>query len=236
MAWNSQQAQIGHAQQVQRPRHPALFLPAFYIQAIIRPSTRLFARIGEYARWRLVWIQLLFLILIPVIVGLLRILFRDTSTGVNAHTNIFLSSLSVITASASAVAFIAKIIAVPVFFFVGTALQFAVAKVLRGRGSYVSHCFSMQTYQVPLAIIGGLITVAFIVPHFSTLFFSPIISLALFVYGIFLNILVVRGVHNLTKERAIAAVLTPYVVGALVICGILALIANSIAGTINSVK
>lgn len=236
MAWNSQQAQIGRTRPVQPPRHPAQILPAFYIQAILRPSTRLFARAAEYAHWQLVWLQLLFLVSIPVIVALLRMLSRDLSTGVNAHSNIFLSSLSILTASASAIAFIIKIVAIPIFFFIGTALQFAMAKVLRGQGSYVSHCFSMQTYQVPLAIIGGLITLAFILLHFSTLFFSSAISLALFVYGIFLNVLVVRGVHTLTRDRAIVAVLTPYVVGALIICGTMAAIANSIAGMINSIR
>jgi hypothetical protein len=238
MAWNSQQAPIGRMHPPeQTPRQsPPLFLATFYLQAILRPSERLFARIAEYARWRLVWLQLLTLVMIPVIVALLRILLRDFSTGVNAHSNIFLSTLGILTASASAVAFIVKIVAIPVFFLVGTALQFAMAKILGGRGGYVSHCFSMQTYQIPLAIIGACITVAFIMLHFSTLFFSSVISLALFAYGIFLNVLVVRGVHNIARDKAIVAVLTPYIAGALVIFGILAAIANSIAGTINAIR
>ncbi|HTK08379.1 MAG TPA: YIP1 family protein [Ktedonobacteraceae bacterium] len=236
MAWNSEQAQVGRVRPLPTPRNPVQFLPLFYVQSILRPSARLFAHIAEYARWKLVWIQLLVIVLIPVVVGLLRILFHDTSTGVTAQSNIFLSSLSVITASASFIAFIVKIIAIPVFFFAGTALQFLVAKLLRGRGSYVSHCFSIQTYQIPLAIIGGLITLAFILLHFSTLFFSPLISIALFVYGIFINIAVVMGVHNINREKAIATVLVPYVVSTLAICGILAIIAKSIAGTINSIN
>ncbi len=219
-------------QPVASSRNPLQFMPVLYAQAIFRPVERTFARAAEYARWGLVWFQLLLLLLIPMLLGLLRNAFRDTSTGVNAHANIFFGILDILTVGATIVALIFKVITVPLLFFIGVTLQYLLARALGGRGRYVAHGFDMLLYQVPLAFIGGVIITVFVALHLSTLFFAPIISLALFCYGIFINISVVMGVHHLNREKAIAAVIIPYIIGALAICGLLFLLARYITNAV----
>jgi hypothetical protein len=231
----AEQAHAGKAQPLETGHNPWKFLPTFYIEAVIKPSARLFSHTAEYARWSLVWLQMLFILLIPVIMGGLRALFHNNAGAVDARTNIFLSTLGVLTVGATVIAFVLKIIAIPLLFFIGAWIQYLIAKIFHGRGRFVSHCFSLQVYQVPLAIIGGLITLVLVILRLPTLFFSPLVSVALFAYGIIINIAVVRGVHNINREQAVISVLVPYVVGLLAIIGALALVAHTIAGTINAI-
>ncbi len=215
MSRESGQMQAGKIQQGDAPIRSIFRYPGFYFNAIFRPSTERFGEAGEFATWRLVLLNLIALLLIPVLLGVIRGLVKDNSTGVNVNSsaNIFFTALSVLTVGASILAFLFKLIVVPLLFFIGTGIQYLVARLLQGSGRYVSHAFGILLYQVPLALIGGLIILVFVLLHFSTLFFSPLISTALFVYGFFLNIVMIRGVHHLNARRALIAVVVPYVLG-----------------------
>lgn len=217
-------------------RTPIYLLPGFYAKAIFKPSARTFAQTSEYAKWNLVWLQLAILIAIPLILGLIRSIFRDRSSGVNTIANPLFGLLSAITVGATIGAVILKIILVPLLFLIGLSLQYALARIFRGRGRYVEHGFSMLLYQVPLTLIGSIIIAIFVIMHFSALFVSPIISMILFVYGVYINVLVVMGVHAISRGKAVATVIIPYVLGVLVICGLLAALAHYIARTISSLS
>lgn len=182
----------------------------------------------------LVWLQLAILIAIPLILGLIRSVFRDHSSGVNTIANPLFGLLSAITVGATIGALILKIILVPVLFLIGLSLQYAIARIVGGRGRYVGHGFSMLLYQVPLTFIGGIIIAVFVIMHFSALFVSPIISMVLFVYGIYINVFVVMGVHALSRGKAIAAVIIPYVIGVLAICGGLAALTHYLAKSLST--
>ncbi|GCE19189.1 YIP1 family protein [Dictyobacter kobayashii] len=233
MRWNSQQhAQAAHAQTLGPAPHPIRRLPFFYIKAITRPSARTFARAAEYASWKLVWIQLAVLLLIPVVMGLLRSLFRDTSTGVDTHSNLIFGLLSVITVGATIGAFILKVIFVPLLFLIEVSLQYLVARFFKGNGHYVGHAFSMLLYLVPLSFIGGVIITLFVAFHFSTLFFAPLITLLVFCYGVVINVFVVRGVHNIDRDKAIIAVAVPYIIGILAVFGLVIALAHYLSSSL----
>ncbi|GLV58437.1 hypothetical protein KDH_52700 [Dictyobacter sp. S3.2.2.5] len=234
MRWDSEHFQPAQAQTLGTPPHPARRLPEFYVKAIVHPTARTFARAAEYASWRLVWIQLAILLLIPIIMGLLRSFFRDTSTGVNTHSNIIFGLLSVITVGATIGAFIIKIVLVPVLFFIEVGLQFAAARLLRGNGHFVGHAFSMLLYLLPLSLIGGIIITLFVAFHFSTLFFAPLISLLAFCYGVVINVFVVKGVHNLNRDKSIIVVAIPYIIGLLAMCGALFALAHYLSNSLPS--
>ena len=226
MKWDSEHFQPAQAQTLGAPPHPLRRLPGFYIKAITHPTARTFARAAEYASWRLIWIQLAILLLIPVVMGLLRSFFRDTSTGVNTHSNIIFGLLSVITVGATVGAFILKVIFVPLLFFIEVGLQYLAARLLKGNGRFVGHAFSMLLYLLPLSLIGGIIITLFVAFHFSTLFFAPLISLLAFCYGVVINVFVVRGVHNLDRDKSIVVVAIPYIIGILAMCGALFALAH----------
>lgn len=215
-------------------RTPIYLLPAFYARAIFRPSPRTFAQEGEYARWNLVWLQLAILVCIPIILGLIRTIFRDRSTGINTNANVIFSLLDAITVGATIGATILKVILLPILFFIEVSLQYALARIFGGRGHYVEHAFSVLLYRVPLTLIGSIIIAVFVILHFSSLLYSPIISIVFFIYGIYINIFAVVGVHAINRGKAVATVVIPYAIGALAICGGLAALANYIAKTISS--
>jgi hypothetical protein len=215
-------------------RTPIYLLPGFYAKAILRPSARTFARESEYARWNLVWLQLAILVIIPIILGLIRAIFRDRSSGVNTNANVIFGLLDAITVGATIGATIIKIILLPILFFIGVSLQYVLARIFGGRGHYVEHGFSMQLYQVPLALIGSIIIAVFVILHFSTLFYAPIISIVFFIYAVYLNIFAVMGVHAISRGKAVATVIIPYVIGIVAICGGLIALAHYIARAISS--
>jgi hypothetical protein len=229
-------SQSGKVYDQRSSRTPAYLLPGFYAKAIFRPSPRTFAQEGEYARWHLVWLQLAILIVIPLILGLIRGIFRDRSTGINTIANPIFGLVSAVTVGATIGATILKIILVPLLFLIGLSLQFALARIFGGRGRYVEHGFSMLLYQVPLTLIGSIIIAVFVILHFSTLFYAPIISIVLFLYGVYINVFVVMGIHAINRGKAIATVVIPYLIGVLAICGGLAALAHYISRTISSLN
>ncbi|GCF06542.1 YIP1 family protein [Dictyobacter arantiisoli] len=236
MSWNAKHQQAGGAYAVRPgPSHtPVLSLLGLYARAILRPSARTFARAAEYARWPLIWIQLAILVAIPAVLGAIRGIFHDHSAGINTRSNVFFALLDVITVGATLGAFILKIILVPILFIIGVTLQFVIARALGGRGHFAGHAFSMLLYQVPLTLIGSIIITAFVLTHTSSLFFAPIVSLIFLAYGILINVFVIRGVHNLSRDKAILSIVIPYVIGALVICGGLAAVAHYVANSLSS--
>ena len=211
-------------------------LPVQYVRSIFTPTASTFAREAEYANWGAVWLQLLILILVPSLLGLFRGLFRDSSTGIALNSNIVFYILSTITVGTSIASFILKLIFVPIIFFIGLTAQYLVARAFKGVGSYLAQGYAMLLYQVPLELIGGIIITILVYRHFSTFFFSPLISIALFAYGVIVNIAAIRGVHNLSAGKATAAVLIPYGVGILLACSLTFALAHYILNLLHSVN
>jgi hypothetical protein len=204
-------------------------LPGLYLKSIFTPSPRTFAREAEYARWDAVWLQVAILIIVPSLLGLFRGLFKDTSSGIAANSNVAFFTLSALTVGASIGAFILKVIFVPLVFFIGMAIQVLMAKSFKGpQGSYLQQCYTVLLYQVPLSIIGGLVIFILVLFHVSTFLTSPIVTIVLFCYGVWLNIQVVRGIHRLSGERATIVVFIPYILGVLLVCGTSMMLAHAI--------
>ena len=216
-----------------KARHPFRRLPGLYAQAITQPTPRTFARVAEYANWRLIWPQILVLLLLPLILGGLRLVFKDTSSGVDTHKNIIFGTIDVLTVGVSVAATIIKAFFVPIIFFIGATLQYLFARLFGGRGQYTEQCFCILIYQVPLALIGFIAIAVFIILHISTLFLSPITSIVLFCYGVILNIAAIMGIHRLDQNRATMAVIIPYVLGVLAACAIVTAIAHWFLNTIH---
>ena len=210
-----------------KAQHPLRKLPGFYARAITQPTPRTFSQTAEYATWHLIWPQILFLLLLPLILGGLRLVFKDTSSGVDIHKNLIFGTIDVLTVGISIGATILKALFVPIIFFIGATLQYLFARVFGGRGGYREQCFSMLIYQVPLALIGFIAIAVLVILHISTLFFSPFISIVLFCYGVILNIAVIMGIHRLGQNKATLAFIIPYVLGVLAACGVVTAVAHS---------
>ena len=225
--------QVDIVRPARRPLGAALIrLPVQYLQSVFLPSAPTFMREIDNASWALIWIQLLILIIVPVVLGLLRGFFRDTSVG-NATNNVVFDILATFTVGSSIGSLILKLIIVPLVFFIGLTIQYLFAKMFQGQGSYLAQGYTALLYQVPLAIIGGLI-ITFLAYRHASFLYSPLITLILFAYSLILNILAIMGVHRLSGGKAAAVVFIPYILEALLACGLVVALAHGISTYLHS--
>lgn len=213
-----------------------LHLPVQYVRSVFTPSAQTFAREAEYANWGGVWLQLILLILVPALLGVFRGLFRDSSTGIALNSNVVFYILSTFTVGTSLASFLVKLIFVPLLFFVGVTAQYSVAKAFQGVGSFLAQSYTTLLYQVPLALIGGIIITILTYTHTSTFFFAPLITIVLFVYSLILNVRAIKGVHHLEDGKAVAAVFIPYIVGTLLACGLTVALTHAILNALHNVN
>ncbi|MFA6490126.1 MAG: YIP1 family protein [Candidatus Micrarchaeia archaeon] len=98
--------------------------------------------------------------------------------------------------------------------FVGSAIYFVVAKVLGGKGSYTS-----QTHILALVMCGtALLTLPFqvleTIPMVGGIF--GLATMLIGLYAFYSEYRAIKEVHKLSQIRAIAVVITPIILGALV--------------------
>jgi hypothetical protein len=213
-----------------------LELPYLYLRALF-PSSRFFAQEGERATWGIVWVQILLLIIVPGALGLLRGLSRSAAIGAAASSQTLYDALASFAVGASIVGTLILALIVPIIFFIGVSIQFALAKAFGGNGRFVGQSHTQLLYQVPLTILGSIISTLLVlfVSFTVRVGINPVIQLALFIYGIVLNITAIEGVHHLTRGRATAVVLIPYIVGALAACGLAFYFAKLIISTLHNI-
>jgi hypothetical protein len=89
-----------------------------------------------------------------------------------------------------------------------------------------------------LTILGSIISTLLVlfVSFTVRVGINPVIQLALFIYGILLNVMAIAGVHNLTRGKATAVVLIPYIVGTLVACGLAFYFAKLIISALHNAQ
>jgi hypothetical protein len=204
-----QQPDYGYAPpQGPRPFSVALReLPQQYLKVCTRPSVQSFWEEMGKADWALVWLQLLVLGVIAAIFGFIGNLIYHApmiATGTSAdYTNL----IQALTLGSS----VFSIISVPLFFFLGAGIQYLLARAFKGEGPFLQQCYTALLYQVPLGIISHVIS---IVPILGGL-----VSFALSIYGIVLNVFSIMAVHRLSGGKATAVVLIPIgILLLLVIC------------------
>lgn len=195
-------------------------LPYLYLKALFTPFVRMFEYEGARASWGIVWIQILLLILIPGALGLVRGLTHAAVIRSTSSTALY-DSIASLVVGTSVIGTLLQTLIVPIVFFIGVTIQFLLAKAFRGEGSYLAQSYTTLLYEVPLTIVSSVLSTVLVLIQFSgKLVVTPVVSLALFIYGIVLNVFAIAGVHRLTRGRATAVVLIPYIVGALLACGL----------------
>jgi hypothetical protein len=211
-------------------------LPMLYFKTLVAPSARRFSQEAERAHWPIVWVQILLLIAIPGIFGVIRDFDTSLVNRMASHSGVLSDVMATFAFGASIAALIVRIIIVPIFFFITLTIQYLVAKVLGGEGRYVGQGHGMLLYQVPLTILSGLISTIIVYIHSVDLrTVSSLVSLTAFVYGIILNVMMLEGVHQLTRGKSIWIVIIYYIVLALIVIGLVALLAHFLITTLRGI-
>jgi len=185
-------------------------LPGRYIYVITHPSAKAFEVEGSRAKWSRVFAQILVYALIMVVLGLLTSQLLHAILGSIVSFIDGFPGLSAFTFSTSSGAALLNVLYVPLFFFIGVLIQYAFARAFYGEGTYLAQAYGSLLYQVPLGILGGLLTLLFLSIPGAGLVLAACAAVALFVYAVVLNIFMIMEVHRLSGLKAIAVVLIPY--------------------------
>ena len=102
------------------------------------------------------------------------------------------------------------------FFAIGVALIQWVAKLFGGTGSFDKLAYAFSAITVPYSVIAAVLALIGIIPFVGIL--TGLISLALGIYVIVLEVLAVKAVNGLDTGKAVGAVLLPAVVIFLILC------------------
>jgi hypothetical protein len=203
----------------------------------VAPVARWFAEEGWRASWGIVGVQFLLLIIVPGIFGYFRALERSAAARGVTNSQALGDVLSALTVSTSAAGILVQTLIVPALFLFNVLLQFLLAKALRGYGSFLAQAYTMLLYHVPLAILNSALSNVFLALHFSLALrtvLNPLVDLVLFIYGIFLNISVISGVHRLVRGRAALVVILTYAIFLLLISVLLVVLGHAIISALHT--
>jgi len=175
-------------------------LPNQYIKVLTKPSAQTFAEEMGKADWGMVWVQLLIWALVGTILGLIRGAIGLAGSSFVSNNQFNPATILALTVSGSTFSFIS----VPVSFFILVGIQYLLAKAFQGQGKFLTQSYTTLLYEVPIYIVSYILG---FIP-----IFGGIVGLALFIYGIVLNVFSIMAVHRLSGGKATGVVLIPIAV------------------------
>jgi hypothetical protein len=226
-------------------------LPRQYKKILFKPGARSFAEEQGKADWGIIWMQLLFLMVVqalasvPFYMAYNQALASALSVNGPAGESAIFASPTILV-----VEVIVQIILVPLAFLIGVGVQYLVAKAFKGFGNFKQQAYNQLLFQVPLGIFSALMLLLLAPTMGNTLTTSltsassgyatatpmmsgpfllvgmllDLVSLAVGVYTVILNVFSIMAVHRMSGGKATASVLIPYgilmVVAILFVCAI----------------
>lgn len=161
-------------------------LPGQYLTILTRPGIKTFVAEKNKGSWGIVWFQLLLLAVIGALLTLLlyRITPPDVSSiakasGANAQDLQNVLSISIT---------ISVLILTPISFFLANGILYLIAKLLRGKGTFLEQIYVSLLFGVPLVILSDLLS---LIPVTSS--WLPWLP---HIYSIVLIILAMIAVHR----------------------------------------
>jgi hypothetical protein len=197
-------------------------LPNQYKRVLTKPSAQTFAEEMGKASWDITWIQLLIYAIIVAILGYLRTLIMPASYNYTGSASALPpSTYQAITAGTS----FGLIILIPLFFFIGVGIVYAIAKAFHGTGTFLQQGYTTLLYSVPIGILSSLIGLIPIV--------GWLVGIAVGIYAIVLNVFAIMAVHRLSGGKATAVVLIPAAVALLFACAVFAFVIVAVMASLR---
>ncbi len=204
--------------QTDRPKKMSLWrLPWAYAKVLFAPSANRFVEEVRYARWGLIWAQVLILLIVIAVAGAI-VGFTRTAEYLGAifGLRVVTAFLSFFSVSTSLVLTLAQLIFIPLAFFFIMFVQYIFGRAFGGQGSFRGQTYANLLYYVPLTIISKIVAVVLVffpvAGVFTTFFVRTGIGLLLLAYGVVLNVPLLMGVHRLRRERAIGVIIWQLIV------------------------
>ncbi len=205
---------MAHSQEVPMDRLPKAIStatamgsrPLQYIRVLTKPSAQTFAQEMGKASWDIVWVELIIYAIIATILSYLRASIFGIGTPVAPNSPISPATMQAIQAGSS----IGLIVLVPIGFFIGVGIYYALAKAFHGQGTFLQQGYTQLLISVPIGI-------ASLILEFIPILGS-IAAFALGIYAIVLNVFSIMAVHRLSGGKATWVVLIPVIVAFVLAC------------------
>lgn len=200
-------------------------LPRQYLRVLTKPSPATFAAEMNKAAWDIVLVQIIGYGVIATIISTILIQLLFQTMLISAFSNLprtaalppgFLVAYQRILLGTS----ISNVVAIPLVFFIGVGIQYGLAKLFKGQGLFLVQGYAALLYQIPLNLTISLLAIPFVFIPVAGILVTALLSFAVFVYSVVLNIFSLMAVHRLSGGKASAVVLLPYGAYLLFICGI----------------
>jgi Yip1-like protein len=182
-------------------------LPSQYIKIFTKPSAITFAQENGKAAWNIIWVQLLGLAVLSILFGFA--IFSIVLPAALASNQATASMAAAIGAGTAGLAF-SMIVFVPLSFFIGTGIQYLIAKMFGGQGAFLNHSYGSILIYVPYTIMSVVLS---LIPILGSL-----ASFALGIYSIVLQVYMIMAVHRMGGGKATMVVLFPLIVVFVLAC------------------
>ncbi|GCE02995.1 YIP1 family protein [Dictyobacter aurantiacus] len=180
-------------------------LPIQYFRVLTRPNASTFMREKGKAAWNIIWAQVLMLTVISAIFTILRIIILPPTRVIPIRNgsvlNSMLMALQAINSLGPAFEVIVYVIWAVVAFFLSTSINYLIARIFGGRGTFKQYSYSSLLISTPRRVADGLIG---LIPIASI---NALFIMGTFVYQVILQIYMTMAVHRLRGGRATMAVL-----------------------------
>jgi Yip1-like protein len=206
-----------------------------FINVTTKPGAQSFANELPTANWSDIWLAIIGLGVLTGITGFITSFYTRTLFTAN---NPFFSGMppdqqhalnSIFSnAGPSFGSLIGPIIGVPLGFFIGMGILFVSAKIFGGAGSFLEQAYSFMLFYVPINGLGAILGLVPILGGFA--------GFLLWIYSIVLAVFAMMASQRLPGGRAVAAVLLPAIVVALLVCAFLFIAIAAIAALINGTR
>jgi hypothetical protein len=205
-----------------------------FINVTTKPGAQSFTNELPTANWSDIWLALLGLGVITALTGFIRSLYVQAAL---AAGNPMFSGLPaeqrqaldrILSSTGSGVGNFGAIIWVPLGFFIGMGILFVSAKIFGGSGSFLAQSYAFMLYYVPINGLGALLGLIPILGGFA--------SFLLGIYSIVLAVFAMMASQRLQGGRAVAAVLLPAAIVALLVCALLTVLIVALASLINGAR
>jgi hypothetical protein len=180
-------------------------LPGQYMRVLLRPSSRVFAEEMGKATWSIVFVQLIAWTIIAAVLGYLGNSIEPLPTSDSALSPSTMQILADIRFANS----YGLLVLTPALFFGWTGLMFLLAKAFGGEGRFLAQCYTTLLFQVPLGILGSILSV---IP------FAGWLGIVLFIYSLVLQVYATMGVHGLSGGKATATLAILLAILVVVLC------------------
>jgi hypothetical protein len=206
-----------------------------FINVTTKPGAQSFTNELPTANWSDIWLALIGFGVVEAITGFIssfytRVAFQAANTpvfsGLPADQQQALDRI--LSGAGSGAGAFGAIIWVPLGFFIGMGILFVSAKIFGGAGAFLQQAYAFMLYYVPINGLGAVLGLVPILGGFA--------GFLLWIYSIVLAVFAMMASQRLSGGRAVAAVLLPAAIVALLVCGILTIIIVALATLINGAR